>query len=121
MLRAVATGEPELTQKVAAFHTLVEEMVTAALRGAPVPRVRAPRKEERALAFVLQQVWFASLIGWASGLHGRAVIVEQVATAARLLLRAGAAPPGEAEEPVLGSSPGAAHPSGDLPDAAERV
>jgi hypothetical protein len=35
---------------------------------------------------VLQQVWFASLIGWASGLHGRAVIVEQVRTAAALLL-----------------------------------
>ena len=87
MLRAIATGEPELTQKVAAFHTLVEEMVTAALRGAPVPRVSSPSEQERALAFVLQQVWFASLIGWASGLHGRAVIVEQVATAAGLLLR----------------------------------
>ena len=103
VLRAIATGEPELTQKVAAFHTLVEEMVTAALRGAAVPRVRAPSEQERALAFVLQQVWFASLIGWASGLHGRSVIVEQVATAAGLLLRAGTSPDGEAEKRVLRS------------------
>ena len=48
---------------------------------------RIPSEQERALAFVLQQVWFASLIGWASGLHGRGVIVDQVATAAGLLLR----------------------------------
>jgi AcrR family transcriptional regulator len=87
VIRAVATGEPELTQKIAAFHTLMEEMITSALRGEACPRVDAPSADERALAFVLQQVWFASLIGWASGLHGRAVIVEQVRTAAGLLLR----------------------------------
>jgi AcrR family transcriptional regulator len=87
VIRAVATGEPELTQKIAAFHTLMEEMITAALRGEPGPRAGSPTPDERALAFVLQQVWFASLIGWASGLHGRHVIVEQVRTAAGLLLR----------------------------------
>jgi AcrR family transcriptional regulator len=87
VIRAVATGEPELTQKIAAFHTVMEEMITAALRGEPSARAGSPSPEERALAFVLQQVWFASLIGWASGLHGRPVIVEQVRTAAGLLLR----------------------------------
>lgn len=87
VIRAVATGDPELTQKVAAFHTLMEEMITAALRGETSARAGAPTDEERSLAFVLQQVWFASLIGWASGLHGRPVIVEQVRTAAGLLLR----------------------------------
>jgi len=87
VIRAVATGEPELTQKVAAFHTLMEDMITAALRGEVFGRATAPTVDERALAFVLQQVWFASLIGWASGLHGRPVIVEQVRTAAGLLLR----------------------------------
>lgn len=87
VIRAVATGDPELTQKIAAFHTLMEDMITAALRGEASGPASAPTREERALAFVLQQVWFASLIGWASGLHGRPVIIEQVRTAARLLLR----------------------------------
>jgi AcrR family transcriptional regulator len=87
VIRAVATGEPELTQKVAAFHTLMEEMITAALRGEGTGRAGSPSQAERTLAFVLQQVWFASLIGWASGLHGRPVIVEQVRAAAALLLR----------------------------------
>ena len=87
VVRAIATGEPELTQKIAAFHTLMEEMITAALRGHGAARVTSPSERERGLAFVLQQVWFASLIGWAGGLHGRVVIAEQVRTAAALLLR----------------------------------
>jgi AcrR family transcriptional regulator len=87
VIRAVATGEPELTQKVAAFHTLMEDMISAALRGERFGQAPAPTEAERALAFVLQQVWFASLIGWASGLHGRLVIIEHVRTAAGLLLR----------------------------------
>jgi AcrR family transcriptional regulator len=87
VVRAVAMGDPELTPKIAAFHTLMEEMLAAALRGDGRARVAAPTEAERGLAFVLQQVWFASLIGWAGGLHGRAVIGEQVRTAAALLLR----------------------------------
>ena len=87
VIRAIATGEPALTQKIAAFHTLIEDMITAALRGDASGRASDPTEDERAIAFVFQQVWFASLIGWASGLHGRPVIVEQVRTAAGLLLR----------------------------------
>jgi len=87
VIRAIATGEPELTKKIAAFHTLMEDMITAALRGEGSARATAPTAEERALAFVLQQVWFASLIGWAGGLHGRPVIIDHVRTATALLLR----------------------------------
>jgi AcrR family transcriptional regulator len=91
LLRAVATGEPELTQKVAAFHTHMEELITTALRGAPVSATDSPSDEERELAFVLQQVWFASLIGWSGGLHGQSGIVEQTRAAARLVLSSGRA------------------------------
>jgi AcrR family transcriptional regulator len=86
LIRAVATGEPELTQKVAAFHTVIEDLVTAALRG-EARRGATPSPEERELAFVLQQVWFAALIGWAGGLHGPSTIVDQTRSAAALLLR----------------------------------
>jgi AcrR family transcriptional regulator len=89
LLRAIASGEPELTQKVAAFHTGMEELITAALRGEPVSGDVSPSEEERQLAFVLQQVWFASLIGWSGGLHGQAGIVDQTLTATRLLLAEG--------------------------------
>ena len=86
LVRSVATGEPELTQKVATFHTLMEELISAALRGERLSESASPSEHERRIGFVLQQVWFASLIGWSSGLHGQAAIVEQTSAAAELLL-----------------------------------
>ncbi len=89
LIRSVATGVPGLTQKVTAFHTVMEELITAALRGAPAAETDSITEGERALAFVLQQVWFASLIGWSGGLHGEAETVAQTRAAALLLLRNG--------------------------------
>ncbi len=90
LIRSVATGIPGLTPKVAAFHTVMEELITAALRGAPAAETDSITEGERSLAFVLQQVWFASLIGWSGGLHDEAEIVAQTRAAALLLLRNGA-------------------------------
>jgi hypothetical protein len=86
-VRAVATGEPELAQKVAAFHTHLEDLIAAALRGEPLSAAAAPTPEERRLADVLQHVWFSSLIGWSAGLHGQNGIVDDTRAAAELLLR----------------------------------
>jgi AcrR family transcriptional regulator len=87
LVRAVATGEPELAQKVAAFHTHLEDLIAAALRGEPLSAAAAPTPEERRLADVLQHVWFSSLIGWSAGLHGQNGIVDDTRAAAELLLR----------------------------------
>jgi AcrR family transcriptional regulator len=93
LLRAVASGEPELTQRVSAFHTRVEAQLTQALRGEEAARSGGqPTERERALAFSIQAVWFASLVGWAGGLHGQAGIVDHTTTAARLMLN-GSVPP----------------------------
>ena len=87
MIRAVATGDPELTQKMGSFHGRVGELVTMALRGAPAAgEDAAPSDEERVLARSLQMVWFASLVGWSGGLHGQAGIVQQTRAAAELML-----------------------------------
>jgi AcrR family transcriptional regulator len=88
MIRAVATGDPELTQKMASFHERVGDLVTLALRGAEAPAGDTPPSdEERALARSLQMIWFASLVGWSGGLHGQPGIVEQTRIAAELMLR----------------------------------
>ena len=85
LIRAVATGEPELTQKVAAFHTQMLQLTAAALRGTPAD-VPVTNERDLELANVLQQVWFSALIGWSGGVHGQAAIVDQTRRAARLLL-----------------------------------
>ena len=81
----MATGEPELTQKVAAFHTQMLQLTAAALRGTPVD-VPVTSERDLELANVLQQVWFSALIAWSGGVHGQAAIVDQTRRAAQLLL-----------------------------------
>jgi AcrR family transcriptional regulator len=87
LLRAVASGEPELTEKVAAFHGRMTTLIMMALRGTAAfeTDVRVTDDEHR-VAFLLQQLWFASLVGWSGGLHSEAAVVEQMRDAAERLL-----------------------------------
>ncbi len=85
LVRAVATGEPELTQKVAAFHTRIERLIGVAIRAGD--GAAEPSEAELQLGYLLQHVWFSSLIGWAGGLHGQGAVVEQTVAAADLMLR----------------------------------
>jgi AcrR family transcriptional regulator len=90
ILRAVGSGEPELTKKVASFHSDMVAMVTQALRGSPEPEPPETEFEEN-VCWILQHVWFAALVGWAGGLHGQSTVIDRLATAAELVLRDGSA------------------------------
>lgn len=93
LVRAIATGEPELTQKIHAFHTVMARLIAASLRGpAAAQGDLVPSPEEIAIADVLQRVWFATLVGWSNGLHNQPAIVEHTRSAAELLLRGRGAP-----------------------------
>jgi hypothetical protein len=46
-----------------------------------------PTPRETTLALLLQQLWFASLVGWSAGLHAQADVVEHVRQGANLLMR----------------------------------
>lgn len=87
MIRAIATADPELTQKMAAFHDRGCEFITGALRGERSGGAAPATAREEAIARSLQMVWFASLVGWSGGLYGQAGIVEQTRAAAELMLR----------------------------------
>ncbi len=89
LVRSCATGDHEVTQKVSAFHQRMSVMITDALRGANGEAERPPTERESQVAYILQQVWFASLVGWSSGLHGQQSVIDQTAIAARLLLEPG--------------------------------
>lgn len=87
LVRAIASGAPELTLKVASFHASTEALITASLRGEPAgERSAAPTEVERRLVQSLLLVWFASLTGWASGLHERSEILTHTRSAAELML-----------------------------------
>ena len=94
VIRAIVAGDPGTADNVAGFHLRTNRQIVAALRG------EAPQKDreltelvgtdrERAVAMVLNYVWFASLIGWSGGLHPVKTVTERVRQTAHLLLDAG--------------------------------
>jgi TetR/AcrR family transcriptional regulator, cholesterol catabolism regulator len=90
VLRSLASGDTDTTAKVAAFHGRMTRLIVAALRGKPVDLAKPPTaptgtERERQMAFVLQNVWFASLVGWAGGLHSARAVADHVRTAAALM------------------------------------
>ncbi len=92
VLRAVASGEPEVATKVAAYQDRMTGLIIAALRG--VGRLgfkdatsSPPSRTERTLAFALQQIWVASLVGWSAGILSQSQVVEQMRVTGEILMR----------------------------------
>lgn len=85
MLRTVASGVPELSEKVTRYHGRMTEVILHVARGSSDDAF--PSDEEQILAHLLQNVWFSSLVGWTGGLHGPEHVVEQTHYAVHLLLK----------------------------------
>ena len=87
MRRASAVGEPALASRVGVFHDLMQRMIVGALRGRPIQPGEPPMTDrERLLGDVLSQIWFAVMIGWASGLQTQASIHERMRASVELVL-----------------------------------
>jgi len=91
MIRAMAAGEPDTVMKLASLQLRIARLVVATLRDAP-PDLAAPldasrgSDSEQAIAQVMMNVWFSSLVGWAAGLHAERTVTEHIRTAATLIL-----------------------------------
>jgi len=85
-IRAAASGDPELAQRVAGFQHRVEALVVSALRGCPVRVGEDIDEADLAIASTLQLVWFASLVAWSGELQGREAVIDQMRKAAALML-----------------------------------
>lgn len=111
ILRAAASGDHELAEKVAAFHSRMSAMILAAMHGTPGTAAvdgaagdePAATGDELAVAALLQHIWFSCLVGWGGGLMNQNEVIERMGTATSLLLRAtepaGARPPRIEGEP----------------------
>jgi TetR/AcrR family transcriptional regulator, cholesterol catabolism regulator len=92
VLRAMASGQPEVAKHVLAYQGRMNAMLIATMRGGgrmsySDATVSPPTEKEQTLALLLQQNWFASLIGWSAGMHSPSEVIEHVRMAARLLLK----------------------------------
>ena len=81
VIRALATGDPEMHEATASFHDGNTELITDVIVGDG----RRTERDAR-VASVLQNVWFAALVGWTGGLHDDAGVMERVQVAAEQLL-----------------------------------
>lgn len=86
ILRALTSGDAEVAGQIAAYHERTTRMIVTALRGGPVDR-NGPSAVELTMAIVLQQIWFAALVGWMGGLVPRPMITEQLRMALTLMVR----------------------------------
>ena len=92
VLRAMASGEAGVAQTVASYQGRMNGLIIAALRGVgrlsfnDATTAPASKKETR-LAFLLQQLWFAALVGWSAGLTTQNDVIEQLKGATTLILR----------------------------------
>jgi len=89
-VRSLASGDPNITERVASFHALITALVMSAIHGeAFVDQAEwdgdADQREHQ-IASVLQNVWFASFVGWAGGLHDVSRVLDDVDMTIELLL-----------------------------------
>jgi TetR/AcrR family transcriptional regulator, cholesterol catabolism regulator len=88
VLRALTSGDEELTEQVAMFHQRMTNMIVASLRGSLITAmVPEPSNEELILAFIMQQQWFAALVGWMGGLITRGMVIDQLRITLEIVLR----------------------------------
>jgi len=92
MIRAMASGVPEIAAKVAGYQGRMTGLVIAAMRGRGklefVDAAGAPPTErEMTYAFMLLQLWFASLVGWSAGLVVQTTVTDQMSRAAHVLAK----------------------------------
>ena len=86
MLRTVASGVPDLVDRVSRYHSEMTEVILVIMRGGEESTGDIAEAEEARVAHLLQDIWFAALVGWTGGLHDSNAVVEQLKGATHLLL-----------------------------------
>jgi AcrR family transcriptional regulator len=92
VIRAMASGEEGVAKTVASYQGRITGLIIASFRG--VGRLtftdaseKPVTEKELKLAFLLQQLWFASLVGWSAGLVAQNDVIDQMKDAAALISR----------------------------------
>ena len=85
MIRALMFADASAAAEVNAVNANMTEAIIASIRGADGHD--GADEEHRAVARVLEQVWWANILAWLSGRSSARQMTDDLAVAARLLLR----------------------------------
>lgn len=84
LLRTVASGEPHVAARVLRYRDTMNEILLLVLRGGEPTRVPAT-EEELTFCRMMQNQWFAEMVGWTGGLQDLDTVVDHVLDALRRL------------------------------------
>jgi AcrR family transcriptional regulator len=90
-LRALSAGQPSTAPQVAALHNRLASILLNAIRDCQTdplkPGVTLDQLEpDQAQAWMLDRLWFSSIVGWAGGAMGEEDVLKEITAAAELLL-----------------------------------
>jgi AcrR family transcriptional regulator len=90
-LRALSSGQPSAAPQVAALHNRLASILLNAIRDCQTdplkPGVTLDQLEpDQAQAWMLDRLWFTSIMGWAGGAMDEEGVLKEITAAAKLLL-----------------------------------
>lgn len=85
IIRALMFADASAAAEVNAVNSIMTEAIITSIRGSNGATLSA--EEGRAVARVLEQVWWANILAWLSGRSSARQMTDDLAVAARLLLR----------------------------------
>lgn len=80
-LRAVGSGDPGIGEHIIGYQDRITRLIAKAMSGD-----KRGRAEDMQMAFVLQQVWYAALVGWLCGARDEQQVINHVKAVITLLL-----------------------------------
>lgn len=91
-LRALSSGQPSAAPQVGALHNRLASLLLSAIRDCPTeplkPGVTLDQLEpDQAQAWMLDRLWFSSIVGWAGGALDEDAVLKEITAAANLLLK----------------------------------
>src|SRR5688500_17562904 len=87
MIRALMFADASAAAEVNAVNDVMTDAIIGAIRGGDGSSGNGATRDERAVARVLDQVWWANILAWLSGRSSSAQMTADLQVAAKLLLR----------------------------------
>ena len=91
VLRSVASGVPDVADKVIRYQDTISDLIIAALRGGNEASPSLSTSDAEQLQFIarmMQNIWFAELISWMSEVSQEDEVIERTVRGATLMLQA---------------------------------
>ncbi len=87
VLRALGSGERGIADHIIGYQDRMVGLIVAAMRGgSDCGDSHKDDGADRDRSFMLQQIWYAELIGWVAGVRTEDQVVEHMNNACRLML-----------------------------------